>query len=140
MAVGTLLRTCAGSHRRRNVGNESGNRLAFRTLTIGRRRDADIRLTDRSVSRVHAEVTMTGDGRYFLIDCGSLRGTWTKAGSGEWVRHRQGYVEAVSRVRFGRCETRLGKLAPQAPGTHEVADKALEVEAILAPPAARMEG
>ena len=112
MAVGTLLRTCAEAR----VGSETLGKhreicLAFRTLTIGRRRDADIRLTDRSVSRVHAEVTMTGDGRYFLIDCGSLRGTWTRAGTGEWVRHRQGYVEAASRVRFGRCETRLEKLA-----------------------------
>ena len=114
--------------------------MAFQTLTIGRRRGADIRLTDGSVSRVHAEVTMTGDGRYFLIDCGSLRGTWTKAGSGEWVRHRQGYVEAASSVRFGRCETRLGKLVPQAAGKHDVAEKGLKVEAMLAPPAARMEG
>ena len=86
--------------------------MAFRTLTIGRRRDADIRLADRSVSRVHAEVTMTGDGRYFLIDCGSLRGTWTRTGNGEWVRHRQGYVEAASRVRLGRFETQLKELAP----------------------------
>ena len=84
-----------GSHRQRNVGKESGNRLAFQTLTIGRRRGADIRLTDMSVSRMHAEVTIAGDGRCFLIDCGSSRGTWTKSGNGEWTRHRQGYVEAL---------------------------------------------
>ena len=86
--------------------------MAFQTLTIGRRRDADIRLTDMSVSRMHAEVTIAGDGRCFLIDCGSLRGTWTRSGNGEWTRHRQGYVEATSRVRFGRFETQLKKLVP----------------------------
>ena len=88
--------------------------MAFQTLTIGRRRDADIRLSDKSVSRVHAEVTVTGDRRCFLIDCGSLRGTWTRSSDGEWTRHRQGYVEAASRVRFGRFETRLKELAPLA--------------------------
>ena len=86
--------------------------MAFQTLSIGRRRDADIRLTDTSVSRVHAEVTMTGNGKYFLIDCGSLRGTWTRSENGEWGQHRQGYVDASSPVRFGRFETRLDELAP----------------------------
>lgn len=102
--------------------------MAFQTLTIGRRRDADIRLTDRSVSRVHAEVTMTGDGRCFLIDCGSLRGTWTKSGNGEWTRHRQGYAGASSSVRFGRFETRLRQLAPLTAAPH------------LSPGAERVEG
>ena len=86
--------------------------MAFQTLSIGRRRDADIRLTDMSVSRVHAEVTMTGDGKYFLIDCGSLQGTRRKLENGEWAQHRQGYVDASSRLRFGRCEVRLKDLAP----------------------------
>lgn len=85
--------------------------MGFRTLSIGRRRDADIRLTDTSVSRVHAEVTMSGDGRYFLVDCGSLRGTWSRSDDGKWNRHRQGYVDASSPVRFGRFETRLHDLA-----------------------------
>lgn len=86
--------------------------LAFQTLSIGRRRDADVRLTDRSVSRVHAEVTMTGDGRYFLIDCVSLRGTWTGSKNGKWTQHRQGYVDGSSPVRFGGFETRLKDLIP----------------------------
>ena len=86
--------------------------MAFQTLSIGRRRDADVQLTDTSVSRVHAEVTMTGDGKYFLIDCGSLRGSWTRSQNGQWAQHRQGYVDASSPLRFGRFEVRLKDLAP----------------------------
>ena len=92
--------------------------MTFQTLTIGRRRDADIRLTDMSVSRMHAEVTIAGDGRCFLIDCGSSRGTWTKSGNDEWTRHRQGYVEVSSPVRFGGFETRLRKLAALTAALH----------------------
>ena len=75
-----------------------------------------------SVSRMHAEVTIVGDGKCFLIDCGSSRGTWTKSGNGEWTRHRQGYVEVSSPVRFGRFETRLGKLAPLTAVLHRRPD------------------
>lgn len=84
--------------------------VEFQTLTIGRHRDSDIRLKESTVSRRHAEVTVTGEGRYYLIDCGSLHGTQVNGGDGAWVNHRQGFVEASATVRFGAFEACLGDL------------------------------
>lgn len=83
--------------------------MAFRTLSIGRHRDADIRLGDETVSRLHAELTVTSEGRYYLTDRGSIHGTWAYREK-QWIAIRQGYVEPVERVRFGRFETRFGEL------------------------------
>src|SRR4051794_13297785 len=48
--------------------------LADATVTIGRAADAEVRLTDTSVSRRHAEVRRTGDG-WTIVDLGSTNGT-----------------------------------------------------------------
>ena len=83
--------------------------MAFQTLTIGRSRDADIRLDDISVSRMHAELTMTHDGRCYLTDRNSLRGTCVLR-NGQWASHRQGYVDSDAKLRFGKCEVALPDL------------------------------
>lgn len=79
------------------------------TLTIGRRPDSDIRIRDETVSRRHAELTVTSNGRYYVTDCGSLRGTRVLRG-GEWIPLRQGYVDPDERLRFGEFETKLAHL------------------------------
>ena len=95
-------------------GNHQGGgskQVAFRTLTIGRHPDADVRIdtdSSRSVSRTHAEITIA-DGRYYLIDRNSSYGTRV-LGSNGWQEHRQGYVDASARVRFGDYETSLADL------------------------------
>ena len=84
--------------------------MSFRTLLIGRARTADVRLEHPTVSRRHAEATLTRSGRCYLIDCGSSRGTFRRGGDGQWVRHRQGFVDVAAAVRFGELETRLSAL------------------------------
>ena len=83
--------------------------MAFRTLIIGRSRHADIWVGDDTVSRMHAEVTLTESGRLYLADRGSLRGTWILDG-GEWKPHRQGDVNRETEIRFGRFRTKLSEI------------------------------
>lgn len=49
-------------------------RLGDGTITIGRAAETEVRLTDTSVSRRHAEVRATGDG-WTVVDLGSTNGT-----------------------------------------------------------------
>lgn len=83
--------------------------MAFHTLTIGRSKRADIRLEDETVSRLHAELTLTSQGRCYLTDRNSLRGTHVLR-NGEWIPLRQGYVDSNARLRLGKCEVALGDL------------------------------
>ena len=83
--------------------------MRSQTLTVGRSPDSDIRIRDETVSRRHAELTVTGGGRYYVTDCGSLRGTSVFRG-GEWTPLRQGYVGPDERLRFGKFETRVARL------------------------------
>ena len=83
--------------------------MESQTLTIGRSRDADIQIRDETVRRRHAELTVTRNGRYYVTDCGSLRGTRVFRG-GEWTALRQGYVDPDERLRFGKFETKLAHL------------------------------
>jgi hypothetical protein len=44
------------------------------SVVIGRSREADVRLSDEGISRRHAEIRLE-DGKYWLIDLGSMNGT-----------------------------------------------------------------
>ncbi len=83
--------------------------MTFRTYIIGRSRDADFRVLAETVSRSHAELTITSGGRYYLTDRNSMHGTWIRRDR-EWQKHSQGYVELGEAVRFGQVETRLREL------------------------------
>ena len=48
--------------------------LGDAAFTIGRASEAEVRLSDTSVSRRHAEVRPTGDG-WTIVDLGSTNGT-----------------------------------------------------------------
>ena len=93
--------------------------MAPQTLTIGRRSDSDIRLDDRSVSRAHAELTLTSEGRYYLTDLDSLGGTWVFR-DGRWASHRQGYVEPNELLRFGGYEVNLRSIVEANVFEHSV--------------------
>lgn len=49
--------------------------------SIGRSNDADIQLSDPTVSRIHAELVITAAGKYYLTDCASSGGTYTMQGN-----------------------------------------------------------
>ena len=83
--------------------------MKSQTLTLGRSPGSDVRIRDETVSRRHAELTITSSGRYYVVDCGSLRGTSVFRG-GKWTPLRQGYVGPDERLRFGEFETRLARL------------------------------
>lgn len=91
------------------LGRAAIRTMKFQTLTVGRSPDSDVRIRDETVSRRHAELTVTSGGRYYVTDCGSLRGTRVFR-SGEWIPLRQGYVDLDERLRFGKFETKLARL------------------------------
>lgn len=55
------------------------------------------------MSRRHAEVILTPDGRYYLTDCNSAGGAYIHESAG-WRQLRQEFVSAGARLRFGDFE------------------------------------
>ena len=76
---------------------------------VGRGVRADIQLTDPSVSRLHAEITFSSNGEYFVTDCGSSGGTYVFDG-GAWVTVRQSFVPGHAPLRLGGFETTAAEL------------------------------
>jgi len=71
---------------------------------IGRSPKSDIVLTDGSVSREHAELSETNDGRYSLIDLGSSYGTHIMR-EGEWRKIKQAVVGPGEPIMLGKHRT-----------------------------------
>lgn len=83
---------------------------------IGRSAEADIRIDDSSVSRLHAELLLTSGGRYYLTDCASSGGTFLSR-DGEWAPLKQDFVEPGEGLLLGRYRTDAKQLlAHAAPG------------------------
>lgn len=75
--------------------------MSFRTFLVGRGRSADIRLSDPTISRLHAELTVTSSGEYYLTDRNTPHGTWVRRDR-RWVRLVQRQVAPLDRIRLGR--------------------------------------
>ena len=88
--------------------------MTRRCYLIGRGKDNDIRLTDRTVSRRHAELVVTADGRFFLTDCGSTGGTHVAADS-QWRPVRQAFVRHGDQLRFGAYRITVSELLTRVP-------------------------
>lgn len=99
----------------------------MRTLVLGRSPFADVVVAEASVAPHHAELTMTDDGRLYLIDCASKAGTWRQGaarsdGQDHWLPLRQDFVAADEPLRLGdyRCTAagllRVARDAPARPG------------------------
>lgn len=76
IVAGALLRgeARAGSHLLVKAGPEAGRSFPLGAeQTLGRGREADLRLTDPAASRLHARITRT-DGRFLLADLRSKNG------------------------------------------------------------------
>jgi Domain of unknown function (DUF1707)/FHA domain len=79
-------------------------------FTIGRVPDCDLRLTDLSVSRTHAELTR-GEAGWLLKDLGSHNGTRLNG----WLIREAVEVRAGDRVEFGSAAFILRDGPPAAP-------------------------
>ncbi len=75
----------------------------IRSYRIGRGITCEIIVDHKSVSRLHAELSVAEDGRYYLTDCNSRAGPF-KMDNGEWVRVRQSFVEPTQPLKLGEQE------------------------------------
>jgi pSer/pThr/pTyr-binding forkhead associated (FHA) protein len=93
----------------------------MKAWTIGRSRTADIIIgpDQGSVSRAHAELVETDDGRYYLTDCDSRFGTYIKEKGGNWKRFRQTYVQKRDHIRLGEHEITVAELLTLVPDDSE---------------------
>jgi pSer/pThr/pTyr-binding forkhead associated (FHA) protein len=88
----------------------------MKAWTIGRNRECDIVIADTSVSRVHAELVETDDGRFYLTDCGSKFGTFVGGdGKDDWSAVRQVYIAREGRIRLGEYEASVAELLRMVP-------------------------
>jgi len=93
----------------------------MKAWTIGRSRTADIIIgpDQNSVSREHAELVETDEGRYYLTDCDSRFGTYIFEPGGNWKRFRQSYVQKRDQVRLGEYEVSVAELLTLVPDDSE---------------------
>lgn len=86
------------------------------TYLVGRHADCDVRLGDETVARFHAELVVSTDGMFFLLNRNASSGLWVYRDRKwrEWSR--PDYVDRDDRVRLGRYETTIGEILSQAPG------------------------
>ncbi len=77
--------------------------------TLGRHPDNSIQILDRIISKEHAEVVITPDGRYLLRDLGSLNGTYVGA-----KRVQQHVLREGDEVTVGSTRLVYREGAPQA--------------------------
>ncbi|MBB5156435.1 hypothetical protein BJ970_003969 [Saccharopolyspora phatthalungensis] len=84
-----------------NRGPDAGTGFAISTprTTIGRSRECDIVVDDTTVSREHAELRRR-EGRYVLVDGGSLNGTYLNRLPVESAELNDGDEIWVGKVRF----------------------------------------
>lgn len=76
----------------------------MKAYMIGRSPKVDIVVSHTTVSRRHAELLFTDNGRYYLNDCGSKNGTRVRK-HGRWTRIKQTFVTRDQPLRLGEYET-----------------------------------
>ena len=94
------------------------SRDAPATYLVGRSGEADIVLSDPTVSRLHAELVRGTDGGWYLTDRRSTGGTHVLE-EGEWIAIDQDHVHHGDRLRLGGYECTLDDLLrrlPSSPG------------------------
>jgi len=87
-----------------NEGPSKGVRYPIRTALahIGRGADSDVRLTDESVSEIHAKIQRRGDG-WYAVDMNSTNGTWVDGSRVTGERRLDGAPD----LRFGGVKLRF---------------------------------
>lgn len=79
------------------------------SVVVGRDPACPIVVADESVSRRHAELTLTKDGKLYVTDCKSRNGTFEVI-DGEPRRITQGVVGTDSIIRFGECDLPVAEI------------------------------
>ncbi|HEX7977056.1 MAG TPA: FHA domain-containing protein [Gemmatimonadaceae bacterium] len=87
-----------------NEGPSKGVRYQLRTALahIGRGANSDVRLTDESVSEIHAKIQRRGDG-WYAVDMNSTNGTWVDGSRVTGERRLDGAPD----IRFGGVKLRF---------------------------------
>lgn len=104
--------------------------MRTRRLRIGRGRNMDVMLSDHSVSRLHAELSVSGSPvvsggvEYRLRDCNSTNGIRVFR-NGRWQRIGDGLVDLHERVRLGDYETTPAGLEQMASGSRTESETAV---------------
>ena len=75
----------------------------FSIYRIGRGADADIRIDDTSVSRLHAELIITAGGACHLTDCASSGGSYREK-NGKWAPIKQEFIDLIDTLLLGRYQ------------------------------------
>jgi pSer/pThr/pTyr-binding forkhead associated (FHA) protein len=104
-----------------NEGPSKGVRYPIRTALahVGRGTNSDVRLTDESVSEIHAKIQRRGDG-WYAVDMNSTNGTWVDGSRVTGERRLDGAPDirfGGVKLRFipaGMSEEALNALAPRA--------------------------
>ena len=81
----------------------------MKTYIIGRQNDCDVQIDAMTVSRRHAELTITNDRKYYLIDCAGGSGTYV-AGETEWEEITQTFVGMSDTILFGRHQLTMNEI------------------------------
>lgn len=92
----------------------------MRTYLVGRRNSTvacDISLpeTEKSVSRKHLELTVTKDGRCYIVHVHPQNTTKVQARDGSWVPISQDYVELDAPLMLGNYRTTARQLLAMLP-------------------------
>jgi pSer/pThr/pTyr-binding forkhead associated (FHA) protein len=77
--------------------------------TIGRSSECNLVVDDESVSRIHANIEVTGEGYLAVQDARSSNGTFLHR-NGRWIRTRKVILGSQDRIRFGDHEVPLDRL------------------------------
>ncbi len=83
------------------------------TMTVGTAEGNDLKLSDQTVSRYHAELARDGSGGVRVVDHGSTNGTWVGA-----VRLERATVPAGARLRLGETTLVLSDGEAFVPEVH----------------------
>jgi len=81
----------------------------MKTYWIGRSARCHIKLNHNGISRLHIELTIARDGRYYLTDCASRHGSFINNNQ-RWKRFKQTYIEADQPLKLAETQTTVAQL------------------------------
>lgn len=95
----------------------------FRTYSIGRQKNCDLRIEHDSISRKHLEITVTADNKVFAVDCATTSGTFIYQKQ-QWRTFTQGYLKHEDKIAMGKKKITVQQILKQI--TQIKSDSAIE--------------